>query len=468
METTNYDVVVIGSGPGGYVGAIRAAQLGFKVALVEKYDTLGGTCTNVGCIPAKALLDSSEHYHKAETQFGTHGIDINELKLNFSRFIQRKQEVVKQNISGLVYLMKKNKIDVHHGTGSFVDAHRLKVSTSGGDILLNARYFVIATGSKPATLPGITIDKERIITSTEGLSLSAQPAAVIIIGGGVIGVEMASVYARIGTHVTIIEYADSLIPTMDRELGKALQKSLTALGIDIRLNSKVQSATNSGTAAVVGFLGQDGKQTELSADYCMVAVGRRAYTNGLNLKAVGIVPAKNGKIPVNSVLQTTVPNIYAIGDVIEGPMLAHKAEEEGTLVAEVIAGLKPHIDYNLVPNVVYTWPEVASVGATEEQLKAAGIAYRSGKFPYMASARARASMDTDGFVKVLIAEAYNEVLGVHIIGPRAADVIGQAAVGMAHETTADEMFRICYAHPTYSEALKDAFLIGAGGKAVNI
>ncbi|TWF38920.1 dihydrolipoamide dehydrogenase [Chitinophaga polysaccharea] len=464
METVNYDVVVIGAGPGGYVCAIRAAQLGFKVALVEKYDVLGGTCTNVGCIPAKALLDSSEHYHKAAVQFGTHGIGLEGLHLNFQQFIQRKREVVKQNTSGLVYLMKKNKIAVHHGLGSFVNAHQLKV----GDQLLQARYFVIATGSKPASLPGITIDKKRIISSTEALSLAAQPASMVIIGGGVIGVEMASVYARIGTKVTILEYAGSLIPTMDLELGKALQKSLVTLSIDIRLNCQVQSAINTDNAAVVGYVDKDGQQQELTADYCMVAVGRRAYTTGLNLAAAGIETMKNGKIPVNKTLQTSAPHIYAIGDVIDGPMLAHKAEEEGTLVAEVIGGLTPHLNYNLIPNVVYTWPEVASVGATEEQLKAGGIAYRSGKFPYMASARARASMDTEGFVKVLVAEAYNEVLGVHIIGPRAADVIGQAAVGMAHETTAEEMYRICYAHPTYSEALKDAFLLGAGKSAINI
>ncbi|NLR57239.1 dihydrolipoyl dehydrogenase [Chitinophaga polysaccharea] len=464
METVNYDIVVIGAGPGGYVCAIRAAQLGFKVALVEKYDVLGGTCTNVGCIPAKALLDSSEHYHKAAVQFGTHGIDLEGLQLNFQQFIQRKREVVKQNTSGLVYLMKKNKIAVHYGLGSFLDAHQLKV----GDQVLQGRYFVIATGSKPASLPGITIDKRRVISSTEALSLPVQPASMIIIGGGVIGVEMASVYARIGTKVTILEYAGSLIPTMDQELGKALQKSLAGLPVDIRLNCRVQSAVNTGSAAAVGYLDKDGQQQELTADYCMMAVGRRAYTAGLNLAATGIETMKNGKIPVNKTLQTAVPHIYAIGDVIEGPMLAHKAEEEGTLVAEVLGGLISHLNYNLIPNVVYTWPEVASVGATEEQLKAGGIAYRSGKFPYMASARARASMDTEGFVKVLVAEAYNEVLGVHIIGPRAADVIGQAAVGMAHETTAEEMFRICYAHPTYSEALKDAFLLGAGKSAINI
>ncbi|RBL90291.1 dihydrolipoyl dehydrogenase [Chitinophaga flava] len=468
MNTTNYDIVVIGSGPGGYVSAIRSAQLGYKVALVEKYDTLGGTCTNVGCVPAKALLDSSEHYHKADAQFKAHGIKLSAMELDFNQFIHRKNEVVKQNALGLVYLMKKNKIDVHYGLGSFIDATHLKVSSDKEEQVLTSKYFVIATGSKPSSLPGIIIDKKRIISSTESLSLPSQPASMVIIGGGVIGVELASVYARIGTKVTILEYADSLIPSMDRDLGKALQKSLTGLSIDIHLSSKVQTAVNTGEAAVVGYLDKDGKQQELVADYCLVAVGRRAYTDGLNLQAARVEAEKNGKIKVNNTLQTTTPNIYAIGDVISGPMLAHKAEEEGTLVAEVIHGLKPHMNYNLIPGVVYTWPEVAGVGATEEELKAKGIVYRVGKFPYMASARARASMDTEGFVKVLVAEAYNEVLGVHVIGPRAADVIGQAVVGMAHETTADEMAHLSYAHPTYSEALKDAFLMASGKGAINI
>lgn len=463
-----YDIVVIGSGPGGYVSAIRASQLGYKVAIVEKYSTLGGTCTNVGCIPAKALLDSSEHYHQAGEQFKTHGINIEGLRLDFNQFIERKNDVVKQNTAGLIYLMKKNKIDVHQGLGSFVDNTHLKVTAADKETILTATYFVIATGSKPSSIPGVNIDKKRIITSTESLSLPARPQSMVIIGGGVIGVELASVYARIGTKVTIIEYMDSLIATMDRELGKALFKTLSKLHIDILLSSQVKSAENNGESATVKFLNKEGQEQHLTTDYCLVAVGRRAYTDGLNLSAIGISPEKNGKIKVNKQLQTIIPNIYAIGDVIDGPMLAHKAEDEGTFVAEIIHGLKPHINYNLIPGVVYTWPEVAAAGATEEQLKATGVEYKVGKFPYMASARARASMDTDGFVKVLVSPKYGEILGVHIIGPRAADVIAQTVVGMELESTVEEMTRISYAHPTYSEALKDAFLMASGKGAINI
>jgi dihydrolipoamide dehydrogenase len=364
--------------------------------------------------------------------------------------------------------MKKNKIDVHQGLGSFINNTHLKVTGTDKETVLTSKYFVIATGSKPSTIPGVTIDKKRIITSTESLSLPAQPQSMVIIGGGVIGVELASVYARIGTDVTIIEYTDSLIPTMDRELGKALFKTLSKLNIKMLLSSKVQSAANLGEQASVKFLDKDGKEQEIVTDYCLVAVGRRAYTDGLNLQAAGVLSEKNGKVKVNGQLQTNVPNIYAIGDVIDGPMLAHKAEDEGTFVAEVINGQKPHINYNLIPGVVYTWPEVASVGQTEEQLKAAGIEYKSGKFPYSASARARASMDTDGFVKVLVSPKYGEVLGVHIIGPRAADVIAQSVVGMEYEVTAEDMYRISYAHPTYSEALKDAYLMASGQGAINI
>ncbi|MEO6521791.1 MAG: dihydrolipoyl dehydrogenase [Mucilaginibacter sp.] len=464
-----YDIIVIGSGPGGYTGAIRAAQLGYKVAIVEKYNTLGGTCTNVGCIPAKALLDSTEHFHKAKEEFQVHGIELNNgLSLNFEQFIKRKEGVVKSNTSGLSYLMKKNKIDVHTGLGSFVDKNRIKVTNEGKEIVLTSKYFIIATGSKPSSIPGVTIDKTRIITSTEALTLPAQPKSMVIIGGGVIGVEMASVFARIGTEVTIIEYTDTLIPTMDRELGKALLKTLSKLGITSLLGSKVKSAANAGDHSTIKFEDAQGKEQEIAAEYCLVAVGRRAYTDGLDLQVVGVDTEKNGKVKVNERLQTNVDNIFAIGDVIAGPMLAHKAEDEGIFVAEAINGQKPHINYNLIPSVVYTWPEVASVGATEEELQAKGIEFKSGSFPYSASGRARAAMDTDGFVKVLVSPKYGEVLGVHIIGPRAADVIAQSVVGMEYEVTAEDMYRISYAHPTYSEALKDAYLIAAGQGAINI
>jgi len=465
----HYDIIVIGSGPGGYTAAIRAAQLGYTVALIEKYNALGGTCTNVGCIPAKALLDSSEHYHRAKEQFSTHGIQLNNgLSLDFTQFIQRKNEVVSANISGLKYLMKKNKIDVHAGLGEFRDPSHLKVSGDGKETVLTGNNFIIATGSKPSSINGVTIDKKRIITSTEALSLEKQPKTMVIIGGGVIGVELASVYARIGTEVTIIEYTDSLIPTMDRELGKALEKTLGKLNIKTMLGSKVQSATNLGDKVSIKFLDKAGLDQEIATEYCLVAVGRRAYTDGLNLQAAGVETEKNGKIKVNDRLQTNMSNIYAIGDVINGPMLAHKAEDEGVFVAEVINGQKPHTNYNLIPAVVYSWPEVAAVGLSEEELKAKGVEYKSGSFPYSASGRARAAMDTDGFVKVLISPKYGEVLGVHIIGPRAADVIAQSVVGMEYEVTAEDMYRISYAHPTYSEALKDAYLIADGQGAINI
>lgn len=467
MKST-YDIVVIGSGPGGYTAAIRAAQLGYQVAIIEKYATLGGTCTNVGCIPAKALLDSSEHYHQAQQQFSTHGIQINGLSLDFTQFIKRKTQVVSQNTSGLNFLMKKNKIDVYQGVGSFINATSLRVKTADSETVLESTYYIIATGSKPSSIPGVVIDKQRIITSTEALSLSQLPKSLVIIGGGVIGVELASVYARLGTEVTIIEYTNSLIPTMDRELGKTLARSLAKLGINILVSSRVQSAVNQGDQALITYQDQAGVQQEIKSDYCIVAVGRSAYTKDLNLEAVGIETERNGKIKVNDHLQTAVPTIYAIGDVIAGPMLAHKAEDEGTFVAEVINGQKPHIKYGLIPGVVYTWPEVASVGRTEEELKQEGATYRVGKFPYSASARARASMDTEGFVKVLSDPKYGEILGVHVIGPRAADVIAQAVVAMEYEVTDLEMGKISYAHPTYAEALKDAYLQASGQGAINI
>lgn len=465
----NFDIVVIGSGPGGYVAAIRAAQLGYRTAIVEKYDVLGGTCTNVGCIPSKALLDTTEHYHNILHKGEKMGIEAQELKLNFTTLIARKNNVVKQNTDGLAYLMKKNKIQVITGTGSFVNNNQIAVkSTNGAQQTVTAQYFIIATGSKPSSLPGITIDKERIITSTEALSLKEKPGSMVIIGGGIIGVEMASVYSRIGVQVTIVEYSDSLIPTMERELGPALQKLLAKNGIEILLSSKVQGAKNNGTSATVTYLDKTGATQEITADYCLVAVGRKPYTTGLGLENTGVQLDERGRVKVNEKLQTAVTNIYAIGDVIDGPMLAHKAEEEGAFVAETINGKHPHIKYHLIPGVVYTWPEVAGAGYTEEQLKEKGIDYRKAKFPFIASGRARAADETDGFVKVLSDPKYGEVLGVHIIGARAADLIAQAVIAMEFEVTDVEMGRISYAHPTFSEALKDAYLAVSGQGAVNI
>ncbi|WP_159467828.1 dihydrolipoyl dehydrogenase [Dyadobacter sp. 3J3] len=464
-----FDIVIIGSGPGGYTAAIRAAQLGFKTAIIEKYSNLGGTCTNVGCIPSKTLLDSSENYHSVKTKFANQGIEVGALKLNFQRMFLRASEVVKQNVSGINYLMKKNKIEVIYGTASFVNNNELIVKGVDGSLnAVKSKYFIVATGSKPSTIAGVTIDKNRIITSTEALSLSAKPESIVIIGGGVIGVEMASIFARIGVKITIIEYAESLIPTMDRELGKELQKVLTKTGITVLVSQKVQSAKNNGESVTVKYLDSKNLEKEISAEYCLVAVGRKPYTEGLGLEHTKIELDSKGRIRTDKNLRTAEENIYAIGDVIEGAMLAHKAEEEGVLAVEVIHGEKPHINYNLIPGVVYTWPEVASVGYTEEQLKEKGIAYNKGKFPFSASGRARASGDTEGFSKVLTDPKYGEILGVHIIGARAADIIAQAVVSLEFEITDSALGKISYAHPTYSETLKDAYLIASGSGALNI
>lgn len=463
-----YDIIVIGSGPGGYVSAIRAAQLGKKVALVEKYAGLGGTCTNVGCIPAKALLDSSEHYHQAKTEFTAHGIETGDLKLNFNQFIARKKEVIAQNNAGLNFLMRKNKITLYQGTGSFEDAKTLRVSTAKGEnIILKTTDFIIATGSKPASLPGIDIDKKRIISSTEAMDLPQLPKSMIIIGGGVIGIELASMFARLGTQITIIEYADSILPTMDRELGKTLQKSLGKLNITFKLNHRVQQTVNQGESVSVSYLDDKQQLQTETAEYCLMAVGRKPYTLGLNLEKIGIKTDQGGRILVNERLQTSQPNIYAVGDVINGPMLAHKAEEDGKYVAELICGETAHLDYHLIPGVVYTWPEVASVGKTEEQLKSEGKPYNIGKFPFMASGRARASRDLDGFAKVLVDPTYGEILGVHIIGARAADLIAHATLGIRHEITAAAMNEMVYPHPTFSEVLKEAYLLATGQPSIN-
>ncbi len=463
-----YNVTVIGSGPGGYVAAIRCAQLGFKTAIIEKYDTLGGTCLNVGCIPSKALLDSSEHFHNAGHTFKEHGIDIAAPKVNFGQMIKRKGGVVKANVDGIAYLMKKNKIDVHTGVGSFVDKNTIKITGKDGkDKTITTEKVIIATGSKPTPLPFAPFDKKRIISSTEALELKEVPKHLIVIGGGVIGMELGSVYARIGSKVTVVEFLDSLIPTMDGTMGKELLKVAKKLGMDVFLGHKVTSLQNTGKEVALKAEDKSGKILELKGDYCLVSIGRRPYTDGLGLDKVGIETVK-GQIPVDDHLKTRVDNIYAIGDVVRGAMLAHKAEEEGVLVAEQLAGQKPHINYNLIPGVVYTWPEVASVGFTEEQLKQAGRAYKVGNFPYKALGRARASMDLDGLVKILADKNTDEILGVHIIGARAADMIAAGVVAMEYRASAEDVSRMSHAHPTYMEAVKEACLAATANRPIHM
>ena len=463
-----YDVTVIGSGPGGYVAAIRAAQLGFKTAIIEKYPTLGGTCLNVGCIPSKALLDSSEHFHNAETTFKEHGIDINKPKVNLKQMIARKADVVKQNVEGISYLMNKNKIDVYQGVGSFKDKHTILVKSEKEEQEITSDKIIIATGSKPSSLPFIKLDKQRVITSTEALELKEVPKHMIIIGGGVIGMELGSVYARLGAKISVVEFLDNLIPSMDGTMGKELQKSLKKLGFDIYLSHKVTAVATKGKEVTITAENQKGENLELKGDYCLVSIGRRPYTDGLGLESAGVKMTDRGQIEVDDHLKTNVDNIWAIGDVVKGAMLAHKAEEEGVFVAEQMAGQKPHINYHLIPGVVYTWPEVASVGYTEEQLKDQGRKYKTGKFPYKALGRARASMDLDGLVKVLADKETDEILGIHIIGARAADMIAAGVTAMEFRASAEDVARMSHAHPTYMEAVKEACLAATDNRPIHV
>ena len=467
---SQYDVVVIGSGPGGYVAAIRCAQLGMKTAVVEKYTTLGGTCLNVGCIPSKALLDSSHHYEDAVKHFETHGIEIpGEVKVNLEKMIGRKQAVVDQTTKGIEFLMDKNKIEVHHGVGSFKDATTITVTKEDGSTEeISTKNTIIATGSKPSTLPFITLDKERIITSTEALKLKEIPKHMVIIGGGVIGLELGQVYKRLGAEVSVVEFMDRIIPGMDGALSKELMKVLKKQKVKFHLSHKVKSVERKGDSVIVKADDKKGQEVVFEGDYCLVSVGRRPYTDGLNADAAGVNLDERGRVIVNDHLQTNVPNIYAIGDVVRGAMLAHKAEEEGTMVAELLAGQQPHIDYNLIPGVVYTWPEVAAVGKTEEQLKEEGVSYKVGQFPMRALGRARASMDIDGFVKILADSTTDEVLGVHMIGARCADLITEAVTAMEFRASAEDMARMSHAHPTYAEAVKEAALAATDNRALHV
>jgi dihydrolipoamide dehydrogenase len=464
-----FDVVVIGSGPGGYVCAIRCAQLGMKVGIVEKYKTLGGTCLNVGCIPSKAWLDSSEKYYELTHSFVEHGIEAKSVSFDFSKMRLRVEKVVSDVCGGVSFLMKKNKIEVIQGMASFIDANTIDVKSDKETTQVKAKKFVIATGSKPTTLPGVTVDKDRIITSTEALYLKDLPKKLIVIGGGVIGLELTSVYKRLGSEVTVVEFADSIIGTMDVDLSKNLHKVLKKDGVEFYLGHGVTKVTSDKKkVTVIATDKNTKKEVTLEGDYCLVAVGRRPYTEGLNLDKAGVKLDDRGRIETDHHLKTSKDNIFAIGDVVKGAMLAHKAEEEGVFVAEVMAGQKPHINYNLIPGVVYTWPEVAAVGATEEELKKNGREYKVGTFPFKASGRARASNESEGLVKVLADKKTDEILGVHMIGPRVADMIGEAVVAMEFKASAEDVGIICHAHPTYSEAFKEACLVATSNRGLNI
>lgn len=466
---SQFDVAIIGSGPGGYVAAIRCAQLGFKTAIIEKYSVLGGTCLNVGCIPSKALLASSHHYHDAVAHFVEHGIEVGKVKLNLEKMIGRKQAVVDQTTGGIKFLMDKNKITVFEGIGSFEDATHVKVTKNDGSSeTIEAKYSIIATGSKPSNLPFITLDKERVITSTEALKLKEVPKHLVIIGGGVIGIELGQVYLRLGAQVSVVEFMDRIIPGMDASLSKELTKVLKKQGMKFYTSHKVKSVNRKGKAVTVEAETPKGEILSLEGDYCLVSVGRRPYTDGLNADKAGVKVTDRGQIEVNDHLQTSASNIYAIGDVVRGAMLAHKAEEEGVMVAEILAGQKPHIDYNLIPGVVYTWPEVAAVGKTEEQLKEEGVAFKSGSFPFKALGRARAGGDTDGFVKILADAKTDEVLGVHMIGPRCADLIAEAVTAMEFRASAEDISRMSHAHPTFAEAVKEAALAATDNRALHV
>ena len=464
-----FDTTVIGSGPGGYVAAIRCAQLGLKTAIIERYPKLGGTCLNVGCIPSKALLDSSEHFNNAKRHFETHGINAEKLELNWPRMRQRKDDVVGQTCEGIQYLMKKNKITVLTGHATFKDAQTIIVNgEAGAEQTVNTERVIIATGSKPSSIPGVVCDKKRVITSTEALSLEKVPEKLIVIGGGVVGLELGSVYNRLGSVVQVVEYLDRLIPGMDLSLGKEVQRLLKNQGMEFFLSHTVQSAAVKGKSVTVVAINKNGEKVEFSGDYCLVAVGRRPYSDNLGLDDIGIALDEQGRIPVNEHLETAIPGIYAIGDVIAGAMLAHKAEEEGVFVAETMVGQKPHINYKSIPEVLYTWPEAAGVGFTEDELKAENYNYTAGNFPFKALGRARVSMDTDGFVKVLADKDTDEILGIHMVGARAADLIAEAVVALEYRASAEDIARMSHAHPTYAEAIKEAMLDATGKRSLHI
>lgn len=468
-----YDVIVIGSGPGGYVAAIRCAQLGMKTAIIERYPNLGGTCLNVGCIPSKALLDSSEHYHNAHEKFSLHGIGVDNLRVDMPQMINRKNEVVAKVNNGVKFLMEKNKIDVYEGHGSFIDKNTIAVHDKHDPSkllhTLQTDKTIIATGSKPITPASFNYDKKRIVSSTEMLNLAEVPKKILIIGAGVIGLELGSVYARLGTEIEVVEFADNILSGIDLEVGREMRRILTkGLNFKFHLGHAVETVTTQDNQVTLTAKNRkDNSILTLTGDYCLIAIGRRPYTDSLGLEKVGIEKDERGRIKTDAHLQTNVAGIFAIGDVVQGAMLAHKAEEEGVLVAEFMNGQHPHINYNLIPGIVYTWPEVASVGQTEEQLKAAGIAYKSGKFNFRALGRAQASTDMDGFVKILAHKDTDEVLGMHIIGARAADIIMEGVAAMEFRASAEDIARFSHGHPTYTEAVKEAALDATSKRSIH-
>ena len=456
----NFDLVVIGGGPGGYVCAIRAAQLGLKTACVESRGALGGTCLNVGCIPSKSLLNLSENYNKAKKDFSNQGIEISDIKLNISKMMSNKEKSVQVLTKGVEFLFKKNKVTYLKGKGVIFSKNDIVVYGSNNKKTnIKAKNIVIATGSSPTSLSGIEIDEKNIVSSTGALSFSEVPKDLIVIGGGYIGLEMGSVWSRLGSNVTVIEYLDFITPGMDKEVSNEFQKILTKQGIQFKLNNKVTAVTNIDGKVVVDYTNNTTAARERKeCDKVLVSVGRKPYTEGLNLSKIGIKKDDKGRIEVNEKLQTSLKNIYAIGDVIKGPMLAHKAEEEGIAVAEIIAGQAGHVNYNVIPGVVYTSPEVATVGKTEEQLKDENISYKVGKFPFLANSRAKVNNETDGFVKILADSKTDKILGVHIIGPHSGDMIAEMALAMEFGASAEDIARTCHAHPTHTEAIKEAAL----------
>ena len=456
----NFDLVVIGGGPGGYVCAIRAAQLGLKAACVESRGSLGGTCLNVGCIPSKSLLNLSENFHKAQKDFNKQGIEIDGIKLNIEKMMSNKNKSIQVLTKGVEFLFKKNKVTYFKGKGVLFSKNDIVVYENDKKRTnVRSKYIVIATGSEVASLPGVNIDEKNIVSSTGALSFEKVPKKLAIIGGGYIGLEMGSVWSRLGSDVMVIEYLDHITPGMDREISNEFQKILTKQGIKFKLKSRVDSVSNKGNLVSIKYTDlKNSKAENVEVDKVLVSVGRKPYTEGLNLTKVGVKKDNKGRIEVNNKLQTSINNIYAIGDVIKGPMLAHKAEEEGIAVAEILAGQAGHVNYDVIPGVIYTSPEVATVGKTEEQLKEQKKSYKVGKFPFLANSRAKVNNETDGFVKILADSKTDKVLGVHIIGPHCGDMIAEMALAMEFGASSEDIARTCHAHPTHTEAIKEAAL----------